>query len=205
MTERRSAEQLNLKRYMAYRVAAWARLNFSAEQIADKRGGVWKALSERTLIHKSDVSHIRYAESSSEKLARKLSRALGPEPLDSFLVAAQKWAAAFPDWKPGDEIADPLAFVSLSGQGRWTEMAQYMPRPLIRAGEAVQLLEDGAAPEGMIQDAVDMSWLTNKEDPACIAYTVREWQAEIERELKRIRRGSGPRESAPKIKLVDKS
>ncbi len=197
MTEQRTVHQRNLARYMAYRVAAWVQMN--------PQESPWKALSALTKIHKSDMSHIHYGQSSSQKQAMKLSKTLGPAPLEAFLALAEAWAIEYPSWQPGDPIAQPVTHISLSSEDRWAEMAQYMPPRLIRAGRAVLLLEETAT-EAMVQDAMSLAWSDYKDDLGhATDMTARNWQTVIELKLQRIMRGSGERESARQIKIVRKT
>lgn len=196
MTAQRSAEQRNLKRYMAYRVAAWVQQNPTLS---------WKGLGELTKIHKSDISHLHYGESSSQKIAMKLARTIGPSPLESFLALSEEWAKTYPDWQPEDPLPDPLTHITLSVDGRWADMAHRYPMTLIRAARAKQLLEDPEV-EQQIFMAMEDAWDACRGLPGCAAMSANEWFAEINIALDRTRRGGSglQRLSEPKIKLLPK-
>jgi hypothetical protein len=194
MAGRRTPEQQNVARYLAYRVAAWKAMHPGAKDIA---------LANLLGIHKGDLTHLRDGDTSSDKKAMIFSKVLGPRPLEAFLDLAQKWAAAFPEWQPNSEVPDPPPYVELDTEGWWSEVAAIYPQRLLKAGRlVVVMLDEEIADETgeVIQRAVDLAWKDNREMPGVADFSTEKWVEEVKRYVRRVLQGSGVRRSSGKIK-----
>ena len=184
----------NLGRYMAYRVAAWIKLNPEKleRELADILG-----------VDKGSLSHLKRGTYDSQGKAMIMSKALGPQPLEAFLELADEWAEEFPQWRPGDPIPDPPPYISQSGEERWAEMAQSFPMSLMHAGRAAMYMLDGVT-EDMVQVSMQLAWKENREIDGIRPLTKQQWLAAIEHHVLKIQAGSGVRDSSSKQKVFAK-